>query len=416
MRRANPEAESLQLVLRNTEVHHGRLSGSVHVSNLQEWFEQNSIELTHDAFFSINDFFRPGTHQASALRSLNAVYLDLDCRDLPKDIALPMIAEAQERGVIPPYSLLQRGGGLWLFWLLRDEADPTVSPRAWPNMRQMAIDVMAELYRRVKTAYPDLAPDPASINNTKLARVEGSWNSRSVTPVRYTLNLDANMRVIRYTLPELAQMLGLEAAPKRTRYSATSAASPAARHPNRRKGRASMFRGRLNELRRIEAARGGFREGCRNAAAYVLALTMQGLGAPEQQIRAAVHDLGASCLPTLSKSECEAKVRAAIDHPKRLRNASIAALLRVTTEEAERLELKKLRPDYRRRDPRGRNAAREHRRSVLAQCCAPDCVKSLRAHVADAAKLGLNASLKTIRADLHALGFHREAQRSSLSC
>ena len=89
---------------------------------------------------------------------------------------------------------------------------------------------------------------------------------------------------------------------------------------------------------KLQELRGGFSEGCRNFAAFLLASILAGLGVPPEQVIERVQELGARCKPPLSGRECSDAVKSVVRRRYRFSNATIAQRLEITPEEAEQLE------------------------------------------------------------------------------
>lgn len=126
----------------------------------------------------------------------------------------------QDGGKIPPISVIIKSGrGLWLLWLLRDEMDPLIAQRAWPEKILQ--------YQRVRSKiYEQLAHVGADARDAlRLVRLPGSIHSESRAKVRYLFQADNNGRPFAYTLNELAQHFRVVARAERARTGGVSTRS-----------------------------------------------------------------------------------------------------------------------------------------------------------------------------------------------
>ena len=377
-------------------------------SLLPEVRELLTSQLRPDGRASINTayFPKPYVNQNDFYR-LNAVWVDLDCRELEYDEALARLQRLVADKVLPPFSIIMdTGNGLHVFWLLRgDEKDLELPPRAHRRNRTLQADLNRALVARVQVAQPELQPDPSPISVTTHTRVPGSVNTRTNSPVVLTLNVTRKGLPPSYTMDWLRGFLNV---PERD----STRRAPGARRPDgtppdpkKLRGHVRRFEVLLEELELLRAARGGFSgadtrkpkkkrkrkyqlqslkpvlppgvpgnvepeeqpigdkvhadlpagsastsgriHGHRRRAVYLLALCMKKLKHTPEDIYRAAAQLARECHPPLPQSEAVTAAKSGMTTrstpPK---NVTIAESLGVTLEEANALHLEKIRPDF----------------------------------------------------------------------
>lgn len=179
------------------------------------------------------------------------------------------VLRRQREGRIPPFSIMACSGrGVYLFWLLRDEQDPTMLPRAYPStiIRYKAVN------RELHKLLDGLACDQTAADAARFLRNPGSINTKVMKRVTYSLTMQADDGGrLTYSLPELESLLRLNApAPSLPDDVRAKAKLPAYRRdpykPAKDKGSRPQYIAqyhRTNELRAqdletIEAWRGGW--------------------------------------------------------------------------------------------------------------------------------------------------------------
>jgi len=114
---------------------------STSTKGLDGWFRNNEPHLRRDAFATINRFYRWERTQEYVVR-LGATFVDIDCGRRRSDWsaweATEILRDLVQRGLLARPSMLQYSGrGLWAFWLLRDEQDPSTTPFANADNREL---------------------------------------------------------------------------------------------------------------------------------------------------------------------------------------------------------------------------------------------------------------------------------------
>jgi hypothetical protein len=328
---------------------------------LERIFPEFRKELERDSYFSVNGYAFPLRRgKTKHLRYLNACYVDMDCYGMSGSEALGKTVQAMAESVIPSASIFGLSGrGVWLFWLLRDVTEPGIPQRAFPEKRLLYSRIQKALHGRVKNVWPELQPDGNALDMARITRIPGSLNGKNEKRVAHFASLTPAGKLRIYTLPELADFVGLEerkpVPAKILRFGR--------RLPNRQKT--------LMWFETLRGLRGGFAEGCRNSAAYVYANLLRKNGVSEGGVFTAVAELGRECRPALSEVEVLGAVVSTqgMQATIHISTARMSAMLDVTTDEAEALapfQPKARAPRGKKREAR-MTARRERIREVVTE-------------------------------------------------
>ncbi len=186
---------------------------STSTKRLDWWLLNNEPHLRQDAFATINRFYRWERAQEYVVR-LGATFVDIDCgrdvSDCSAEEAADVLDELVETGRLAQPSMFQFSGrGLWAFWLLRDEEDPSTTPFAnaenrelWSALQQVTADAIAR-------EFPGLRLDRPAGDLARVTRLHGSVNPSAERRVHYELLPGPDGEPIRYSLAELADFYGL---------------------------------------------------------------------------------------------------------------------------------------------------------------------------------------------------------------
>jgi hypothetical protein len=319
--------------------------GSVPTGKLESMFPEFAAELETDSYFSVNSFYRPGfagkclpglkpAHRVGAdARYLNACFVDIDFHNQTGSFdfgyQFGQIITLQDRGSIPPASLVMRSGrGLWLFWLLADPQNASLPARAFPEQVLGFNTIELELIRRTNA-------DRVAHDVARIARVPGSINSKvgDAERVMFWTQRAANGLTYVYTLESLAGFLGIEL-PQLRRSRRVPESLPAASARGLR-GWQALWQHRFDDFRLLREIRGRFSKGCRNRAAYIYGVILRGYGMKENVVRQELTKMGCECSPPLSTSEIDGAIEQSKHNRKQIRDSTIADYLKVTPEEAQ---------------------------------------------------------------------------------
>jgi len=398
-----------------------RTIGSLRASDISGAFPEILEDLLRDSYHSINAFYRKGTRKTGDLRYLTACYADIDVHDKGLDATRAIVAkmagdivELQVRGALPyTSSMVLSGRGVWLFWVLYDAKDASKPQPAYPEKRHF----YARIQRAINERLASIGADAGATDAARVTRVPGSVNTAAGDfRVSYSLQFNDAGKVFAYTLDELAEWFTVK--PPEFYNAATAQAFSEAEREKKRSGHRALWQRRLRELEVLRVLRGGFRDGTRNHAALLFAVTLTKNKAAAGDVLAEVGKLGEECLDArgerpcpLTDDEVAGAVRSRFACPQ-LTDATISDWLDVTPDEAAALE--KLRPASRflpegervqERQPSKQAQEREERRAVIAgQVNERRCVPKLEDMQELLRQCGIAASPETIRRDYNALG------------
>jgi hypothetical protein len=402
---------------------------SIRASEVSEHFpEFIAPHVDEESYFSINSMFLSPSRQrvrskiderfpmaqrgTSMLRHLTSCYIDLDCYKLNITVGqcIGAVIDAQDRGAFPPASIITRSGrGVWLFWLLRADDDPSAPVRAWPEK----ISTHRRIERQILRVFGTLGADAAAIDPARITRVPGSVHRETGKRVDYWLQADKNGQTFTYRLDELAVAFGV--APTRYPLGITKAINP--KYAERgRKGYEALHRGRLSKLMTLIARRGIIEEGSRNHTALLLAVCQHRCKILDAELFENVEKFGRlQCRPALSEEE----IRDAIRKRKQYRfdDYTVGDWLKITPEESELVgwPAAGTRPAKADTELRTRGQRTTARRELVRACVEGSAgatmptVAELVGHIEH--YMGSRPSSRTIMKDLDALGIHNPRAR-----
>lgn len=315
-----------------------------------------------DVYMSLNGFdagrgqskfvptLRRPFRRYAGLRFLNACFADCDLHNTNLNVE-SVIAELhtmEQAGTIPKASVVVKSGrGVWVLFLLADPATG-LPPQAETENRRRYRAIQAAINAKLS----HMGSDPSATDATRMTRLPGSLHSEAARRVEWELQADLHGSPRVYSLdqlaeafgvpPELPQQLPGEAPEHPPRSPTEQPPSPA------RSGWMNVNKSRLRQLRKLEQLRGGFAEGHRNRAAFILAATLARLGEERAEVYRQVAALGSACRPPLSAGECRNATRSGTMMVKllhgqqalrfRFTNQTISNWLNITPAEAAKLE------------------------------------------------------------------------------
>ena len=363
---------------------------SIRIEDLRTTLPAFAAWLTHDSYMTLNAYYRAAPYSNTAtglpdvwrkekhLSKLTACYTDIDCgRPESEEPGAALewrqaqyeVGVLADRGAIPQPSIMARSGrGVYVFWLLRDDKDPSKPPHAWPEKLQLYKLCNRELNTRIRAHA--LPADRMAIDAARVLRVPGSIHRKTGRRVEYVIQLDAEGRGFIYTLPELARTLGLRAPsaelPPKTRTLARPSQYRRVKNPGsaplRSHGRLQLAALRAQDLVTIGAWRGGFKkrgeqyEDGSTSPGRRLLLTMYAgfLRVTKQtaeETLKALQALAADMRPPYPSDSpnddppIESIVQAEYaSKPRRWSNKKLCALLGINAENSRSLDLQTIRP------------------------------------------------------------------------
>lgn len=349
---------------------------SIKVAELRGMFPQVASWLTRDAYFTVNSMYRaaPYTHKGTGLhgayrkeehlRYLTACYADLDVgrpesareeQRLTWRDAAAVAGKLMDDGILPQASIFARSGrGVYLFWILRDEADPGMPVRAWPEKLTLYKQINKALHARLT----DLAVDRGAFDAARVLRAPNTIHSKTERPATYQIQYDQHFQKYTYTLRELAAFLGIEIAkPSLPKPIVDIVFLPdrppksGKKQPGRRKGFNALNAMRAVDLVSLEQYRGGFTRGERtqNLRLYTHWLKLSGVSLPEALT--AVSKMAGNCKPPYPSDPNDTPLHKLVsdiysgkDLPRKHLDTTLCSMLRVTPELARELELQTIIP------------------------------------------------------------------------
>ena len=432
---------------------------SVRVQDLREMFPAVSEWLTHDSYMTVHAYYRTAPwknkltgrpdvwREEKHLLSLTACYVDVDSGRPESEEPGGALSWRQaqheleflaDSGVIPQPSIMARSGrGVYAFWLLRDDKDPHKLPHAWPEKIELYKACNRALNERLRNH--KLPADTRAIDAARVLRVPGSIHRTALRRVHYVIQADENGRGFVYTLPELATFLELPAPggglPEHTRAHALPVQYRKVKAPGssplRSYGALKLNALRAQDLLTLQAHRGGFlKRGMkypdgstspgRRFTLTLYANFLRGSKTDPAAALQALREMAENMRPRygsdgpdkdppvehILEAEYSGKAR------RRWSNKKLCALLGVTAELAEELDLKTILPDEvklkrdQARPHQGEliQARRDFVRQYIEKCGVPTA-RGLARVLHAAGYADSDANQETANQDLNALGY-----------
>lgn len=419
---------------------------SVRASELSEWLPQIVEHLCRDAFFTVNGMYRGshwksrfvpglphGERHSSMVRYLTCCFMDCDMPGKPEEqlmAAYQAKAEALSKGIhVPEWSMIAHSGrGFWLFWLLRDSKS---DPDAYYNSKQSKSDPCRPFRRGIGTpvrafkegreieawsrcqnqllrAFKNVKSDAQAKDLVRITRVPGSISTKwgDERRVAYRVNYECDGTILSYTLDEMCALLNVQPVMRREKKSDTPVDPK--RSEAGRKARKALHQGRIDRMRQLAAIRGGIREGCRSNALLIVAASLRGLGIHDAAaLREELASFNVSCMnPPLKHGDIQNAITGS-KSMRKVRNSTIADWLSITPEEATATgwPYQGLIPDPTLKGNRA--AVKQNRQTHIRMIIQKRGGELLPAAdlVAALAKVGVDATTRTVQRDLKEMGW-----------
>jgi hypothetical protein len=451
---------------------------SVEASEVRRVYPYLAPWLARDAYFTVNGMYRaapfinnvtewPGVwRKEKHLRYLNACYVDLDVgrtqgspeQRLSCRAAVAHLNHMMEAGELPRASILAESGrGLYAFWLLHDEDDPSQPPRCWPD----SLALYKSLQRHITRYLEHLAADVNAVDAARVLRVPGTVHGNTGTPAFYQFQIDAQRRCRTYSMRQLAAFFSgttvqasrpkqvhpltygvdwveeveasstefaiVDASEEPPAGELPTANSPGARDaygrpiarpgdvPARVKGARTRAARRAQDVAALEQWRGGWSKGGRRFHLSLYAGFLRAAGLEQPDVLKAVEIMAANCRPPYPSDLNDMPLHVLVVDVFRavLRpysNASLCRWLQITPDLARELALRSIVPAEVRAErtlpPGGqREIDRQARLEFLRTYTAHHGCSSARHMVEVLKQAGLEASRRTVNEDLNALGY-----------
>jgi hypothetical protein len=398
---------------------------AIRADALESYFPQFLDQLMKNSLVSVNASYRTKSrkhqpvgfpcHRNESLRFLCSCYCDVDFykRGLTFAQVHREIHCLFESGALPWASIMvDSGHGLWLLWLLHDEADPNKAHLgAYGDHEFNHLQLYSKINRAIGQRLLFLGADLGAIDGARYIRVPGSFRTDHERYIHWDLQSRAD-RPRSYTLKELAHFFSIPLE-RRLPQEERAIAESAGRCPGRSRGWRATNQNRLAAFLTLKDLRaGGFDAGCRNFAAFVYASSLKATGVPRKDALHSLTAMAALCRPPLSLSECEGAVKSAWKQKSfKLGYHRLAGLLKVSLAEAEIISHTIRRPfpeaggvvaEFLEENRATMQADRRQKiRCIVENLAQPPSYREMKALLFER---GVSAGHVTIMADYHALG------------
>jgi hypothetical protein len=262
------------------------------------------------------------------MRWINAAVVDLDAGHGNEsvfafgDLCARFLGEIQQDSLPMPTLICSSGRGMWALWLLRDSEHRI---RAYADKIAKAKRIGQAIARR----FAHLGADLKCHDCARIMRFPGSRNSNAAPGsdvVRFYRLSDAE-----YRLDDLGAMFGV--APHKTAVKPTKGP----KRTEKQAGGFARWARVLQGFRQLAALRGGFREGTRRSAVYLLAFLMRVNRHDHESIMRECLKLAAACNPPVAAEEVAKRVLAARKVTARLRHDTFIRMLAISPGEVAKL-------------------------------------------------------------------------------
>ena len=295
---------------------------AVRARDLESIFPEFREQLLKDSFVSINAAHRMARrstsrlgmpdHNTANLRYLCACYCDIDCYKIGIncDTAIQFVSDRVKRGDLPgPSAIVRSGRGLWLFWLLHDEADKSQAHLgAYADNLRNHLQLYARINREIGCRLAELGADPVATDAARYVRVPGSFRNDVEEEVLWQWEDPSGETVLSYSLLDLGERLGVN---KTTARKPAAQTEPAGKHPLRRHGFIAANANKLAAFQSLQGLRGGFAEGKRSIAAFIFAVSLKWAGRSRTEATRELEEFGRICRPPFPQAECHSAVKSA---------------------------------------------------------------------------------------------------------
>ena len=272
-------------------------------------------------------------------------------RDAMGRLVLAQVNTLVNSGTLPPFSILIRGRGIWLLWMLRDNGQPVPATPA-------NISLYKSIHEQLHHHLAHLGSDKNVQSPVRYVRLPGSLNTKSETEISWQVQTDDQCSMPRYSLRELWKATAKHYSPPIASAPVDDAQPWSYRERSSgRNGKRALRDRRWRDFEKLHAIRGEFSKGCRNSAIFYQSLLLRDHGEPISAALAKAHALNNGCGRPLRSSEMKASVCSAYK-----RNGSkwqywhwtdrkFADDMRITPAEAEHLECKTVATKYQKTPP-----------------------------------------------------------------
>lgn len=377
----------------------------------------------------------PSRKGARNCNHLTSCFVDLDLHRAGISVgqAIGAVIDAQDRGDIPPPSIITRSGrGIWLLWLLRDSLGAV--QKAWPEK----LDWWSRIQIAITDHFEYLAADAAARDCARYMRISGSQNSNAPSRPRvgHWVQYDAAGNFPVYTLQQLSDSFGVVARPRRTLSIPSDVRTSRAR-----KGQWKRWEWDYKRFWALMDMRPTIPIGTRHNHLYVIGVIIGRMFQRQEERDREIEITAGKLVPKMQQEnrdrvtigDAVSQLRAAASSTQttnQIRHKTIAEYLQVTAIESERLSAELGKEGWPACQRESRNLAtvgemnrdqeqrvrRDHLRRFIQQASSSSQAPTVREFQAALLEIGVSASLGTINTDLKAIGYRtgrERVQRSS---
>jgi hypothetical protein len=331
-----------------------------------------------DFYFSLNSIAagsrcRNGLNYAlretKDVRHLNAVWVDIDCYNaaISPDETAQIIAEQIYDGTLPhPSATARSGRGVYVLWFLHDANAPENSPAATPK----GIETQSRVNGALVERFASIGADAAATDAARVLRVQGSLNSKNGQRVQWTLCQDEDGKPFTYALEYLTEFFGVKAPKKRGSFGRVAQRPGTA--PRRAAGPIEKHKRCSRDILKLEAERGGWKQGSRWRCLTRYAQILRGAGLKRCEVTERAEAMAQRCQPAFPSDAQDGNVAQIVNaaFEGKIVNAEVAKLVtlfKVTDEKARRLQLETILPDAVKAERKAEKSAQSHTARKLAR-------------------------------------------------
>jgi hypothetical protein len=282
----------------------------------------------------------------SYVRTLNAVYVDLDCHrvGIEPEAALQNVWDEVCEGRLPqPSATVKSGQGVYVLWLLRDDTSDTP-----PAATALSIENHGTVCTTIVDRLKHLGADDSPTDAARVFRVPESLNLESGNRVEWNFCRDIDGSIFTHSLDYLAQYFGTSQAIERETYGRPIKAPGTA--PKRVAGAIAKHRYCVIDIEKIERSRGGIKQGSRWFTLSRYAQILRGAKLAKAEVSERVEAMAARCIPPFPSDAGDGTTAqiVATAFEGSIVNASRESLIRlfqVSEDEARSLKLKTIVPE-----------------------------------------------------------------------
>ncbi len=227
----------------------------------------------------------------------------------------------------------QRSRAMDVLAYIHDQADSLGAHLgAYPDNARNHLQLYSAINREIGQRLAVVGADPVATDAARYVRVPGSFRNDVEEIVLWQWEDASGGAIPSYSLLELGEKLGLKRTEPRKQVPKASAGGKC---PQRRGGFLVANANKLAAFRSLQEQRGGFVEGKRSIAAFILAVSLKWTGHARTEAVRELEIFGRACHPPFPVAECHSAVKSAYKKKsKTMRYCWMADQLDITPTEA----------------------------------------------------------------------------------